>query len=347
MSGQCENDAQELQRRVAALEQERQEIPRLQAVIDQLRGENERLREESQSVAQANVNAANQLVELSNLRQKELEERHRALESQVRQRTQELRESNRDLMAAKERALESARLKSEFLANMSHELRTPLHGILSFASFGSTRSTTGERERLQYYFDQIRDSGSTLLELLNDLLDLAKLEAGKMSLKLEKRDLREIVTRVANEFSSLFDERELLLESELPEQDMPVRFDSLRIQQVIRNLLSNAAKFSPPGSRIRICLSRQGQAARLAIEDQGPGIPEDELQSIFEKFVQSSKTKTNAGGTGLGLAISRRILDDHNGRICAENLSTGGARFEFELPLANGSEDPRTAYLKG
>jgi PAS domain S-box-containing protein len=238
------------------------------------------------------------------------------------------------LRLEKEAAEAANRTKSEFLANMSHELRTPLHSILSFAGFGIKKHTTVPVEKLRAYFEMIQHSGKTLLALLNDLLDLAKLEAGKMTFHFQTTDLRALISVVADEFSSLLSERHLTVHWSAPDGAAVVMVDAERLQQVLRNLLSNAVKFSPSGGTIAVEMRCTAARAVVSVHDQGPGIPEDELEKVFDKFVQSSTTKTGAGGTGLGLSICREILTAHQGRIWATNHPHGGAAFLFELPLA-------------
>ncbi|HYQ90873.1 MAG TPA: PAS domain-containing sensor histidine kinase, partial [Candidatus Competibacteraceae bacterium] len=230
-----------------------------------------------------------------------------------------IRERTAELMIAKEAAEAANRAKSTFLANMSHELRTPLHSILSFARLGIKKNTIAPPEKRLHYFEKIADSGETLLVLLNDLLDLAKLESGKNSFDFRAADLGMLIYRIIDEFRPLAAERQIDIRFERPSQRLQVMLDKLKITQVIRNLLSNAVKFSPEGGMIDVILQERENTARVTLCDQGIGIPDNELQAVFDEFIQSSKTKTGAGGTGLGLAISRQIIHGHRGRIWAEN----------------------------
>jgi signal transduction histidine kinase len=247
------------------------------------------------------------------------------LETTVQERTAELRH-------AKEAAETANRAKSEFLANMSHELRTPLHGILSFANFGIEEVTTTTPETLRSYFEQIVQSSKELLPLLDNLLDLAKLEAGKMIFEFKPADLSGLISKVVDELRSLAAAGHLTLQYLPPLDPIEVCLDSPRILQVIRNLVSNAVKFSLPHSTITLSMHQGKDAVMVRVRDQGPGIPEAELETIFDKFIQSSKTRTGAGGTGLGLSICREIIMTHGGRIWAENGPDGGAVLSFELP---------------
>ena len=241
------------------------------------------------------------------------------------------------LRQAKEAAEDSNQAKSTFLANMSHELRTPLHGILSFAQIGERKAMTAPPAKLQSYFQLIDQSGNTLLALLNDLLDLAKLESGKMQFEFQPTDLIPVVGQVVDEFQSVFSERQLTLTSTLPADPISVSLDTIRIQQVVRNLLSNAAKFSPEQGEIDLRVVVEDQRVKLSVRDQGPGIPAQELETVFEKFIQSSATQSGAGGTGLGLAICREIVSAHHGHIWVENRTEGGADFMVEFPLQSAS----------
>lgn len=231
------------------------------------------------------------------------------------------------------RATEAAnRAKSEFLANMSHELRTPLHGVLSFAAFGINKAQTADRQDLLRYFQRIDHSGKVLLNLLNDLLDLAKLESGKMSFDFARANLRPLIASVADEFSSTVSSRNIKIEGPPADAEAWVWADETKIMQVVRNLLSNAVKFSSDGSAIEIDLRQGRDLVAVSVRDHGVGIPEDELEAIFDKFIQSSKTRTGAGGTGLGLSICKEIIVAHQGRMWAQNNPRGGAVLTFELP---------------
>ena len=242
--------------------------------------------------------------------------------------------SEKTLRQAKVQAEESNRAKSEFLANMSHELRTPLHSILSFASFGIKKYDGAKPEKLLDYFNRIKKSGKTLLELLDDLLDLAKLESRKATFVFEPTDLDALISSVTSELDTLLSERNLKVQQKDSTFDEQIALDADKIKQVLRNLLNNAIKFSPEGGIIDVDICRLNSSVRVSVSDQGPGIPQDELEAVFDKFVQSSKTKTGAGGTGLGLSICHEIIAAHRGHIWAENRQNGGAVFSFEIPLS-------------
>lgn len=244
-------------------------------------------------------------------------------------------EQTRDLKDARDGALVAERAMSVFLANMSHELRTPLHGVLSYARFGIEKTGRAAPEKIRGYFAEIRDSGERLLELLNDLLDLSKLRAGKMTYDYATVEADRIIASVVHEFSALVEQREIEICVAGVEPCVRVHADSGRLAQVIRNLLSNAIKFSAPGGKVRISLMRHAESVEIRVQDEGVGIPEAELDYIFDPFTQSSNTNTNAGGTGLGLPICKEIIEaGHGGRIWARNIETGGAQFLVVLPAA-------------
>ena len=240
--------------------------------------------------------------------------------------------------AAKELAEQANLAKSVFLANMSHELRTPLHGILSFANFGLKNGATAEPQKLQRYFGTIHDSGMILLRLVNDVLDLAKLEAGKMSLDKRQVDIKALVAKVVDEFESMTRDKKVAIQLLNFDNNHKIQADPTRIMQVVRNLLSNALKFSPEQASVSISAREEHNSLLVSVADEGPGIPANEVEAIFDKFIQSSKTRTGAGGTGLGLAICREIIAVHGGRIWAENNPGRGAVFYFALPLAASDE---------
>jgi signal transduction histidine kinase len=296
----------------------------------------------------------NEMLEVIHQRDEQLARHNENLEQQVAQRTQALSDANDmltmvalDAREAQDAAVRANLAKSEFLANMSHELRTPMHAIINFSSFGLKKLKDAPLEKLGSYFFRIDESARRLLELVNDLLDLAKLESGRMEFHTASNDLSKVLDRCLAEQESFIQEKGLTLNVLPPNCPTQAEFDDLRIGQVITNLLGNAIKFTPEGKAIHIRIQEdtlpagrrmedEGNvpALRMSIEDEGVGIPEGEQTAIFDKFIQSSKTKTGAGGTGLGLAISKEIIEGHRGRIWAENAPQGGAVFHFVIPVA-------------
>jgi len=256
----------------------------------------------------------------------------------------EFREAERATREARDAAEEASRTKSEFVANMSHELRTPLQSILGYAELGMLRGRA--QPKLAGMFEDIHSAGQRMLTLVNDLLDVSKLESTVGTFHMERIDLRGVVRPVIRELEPLLERSHLMMDLRMPDLPLVAKADPLRFQQVIRNVVANAIKFSPPGSTITLegYADPQGQT-HLVVRDEGPGIPPSELQSIFEAFVQSSKTKDGSGGTGLGLAICRKIVEAMGGRIFAENVPASGAAFHIILP-ARGHVETMPAPLQ-
>jgi signal transduction histidine kinase len=267
------------------------------------------------------------------------------LSGQDRQRLDALvRERTAELEAARTLAEAANRAKTLFLANMSHELHTPMHAVLSYAQLGrDARSPAEQRD----YFERIAERGQVLLRLLSDLLDLSRLESGSMSMEYAPHDLEALVRDAFQQAQPAFLAKRVSSEfKRTPDcAHASVRVDAVRIGQVFNNILANAVRFSPEGGHVRALLSMAtlpadpGQsgprkALAIAISDEGVGIPEAELEMIFDKFVESSKTRTNAGGIGLGLAICRQIVKLHQGAVAASNNNGPGATVRVILPLA-------------
>ncbi|HEY4371402.1 MAG TPA: PAS domain S-box protein [Burkholderiales bacterium] len=283
-------------------------------------------------------------IHAAKLAEEELRAHRDNLAGLVEERTASAETARLEAVTAREAAEAANRSKSEFLANMSHELRTPMHAILSFASFGVDKAQQAERAKLSHYFGNIQKSGNRLLVLLNDLLDLSKLEAGKMEMRPKAIDPADLLREAMVEAEALARRHEITFEVHAPAAPLTAQIDSPRLLQVLGNLLSNAIKFSPGGARVLLMLAPArvagagGAAAdglEIRVQDEGVGIPETELEAVFDKFVQSSKTKTGAGGTGLGLAICREIIQAHGGTIVARNNPPPlcGASFILRLPL--------------
>lgn len=249
-----------------------------------------------------------------------------ALESKVEERTRELSFAMEDAEAAN-------KAKSIFLRNMSHEFRTPLHSIMSFSSIGIKKLDSIPKEMLKQYLTDIKDSGNNLLNLVNDLLDLSKLEADSTSYDYQLIDIEEVISRCVCEQSTLADEKHIEFKTCSPEEPVIAVMDRDKIAQVIRNLISNALKFAPEKGLVEIMVSRDSTGhVRVTVRDQGPGIPHDEVDSIFDAFVQSSITQSNAGGTGLGLPICKEIIErGHNGHIFVESDVNTGSCFIFTI----------------
>ena len=248
-----------------------------------------------------------------------------------------------DYLGARDLAQQASRTKSEFVANISHELRTPLQSILGFSELGMARGR--QHEKLASMFGDIHAAGLRMLGLVNDLLDISKIESTVGAFHFERNDVRDIIEDVAAELEMLLQQRKLQLALNLGRMPLVAKVDTARFSQVVRNVLANAVKFAPEGSRIDVGAQVQGEnTIHIQVRDRGPGIPAAELEKIFQAFVQSSQTRDGSGGTGLGLAICRKIMTAHGGRIHATNAPGEGAIFHITVPTA-GYTDTMPAPL--
>ncbi|MBE2268418.1 MAG: hypothetical protein IAE80_09330 [Anaerolinea sp.] len=262
--------------------------------------------------------------------------------------SERLQETNSELAAARAAAEEAKHFRGQFLANMSHELRTPLNAIIGFsetmlkfpAMYDGVKLPTAYEADLQ----QIYTSGKALLNLINDILDLAKVDAGKLDIRIEPLDLKPIINSVLSTASGLLAGKPIRLEADLPESIPLVYADEARVRQVLLNVYSNAAKFTDRGS-IKIAVKAEEQDVLISITDTGVGIKESDLSIIFEEFKQASGPgRDPRSGAGLGLAICRQLLSLMNGRIWAESTVGKGSTFHIMLPLyVEGAPAPETS----
>jgi len=280
----------------------------------------------------------------------------------------EIEKSNNKLLLAAEEeksakilAEKANNAKTTFLSNMSHELRTPMHAILSYSDICNKKLeklndahngdlNIGEVERC---IGIISKSGDRLLSLINSLLDLSKLEAAAYNFKFENYDILEIIKNVKEEVDSLILEKNIAIVIDNCETNSNIEIDVDSITRIIWNIFSNAIKFSPNDSTITVFFIKRDlektddngnktsvEALQVDVIDHGIGIPDDELNDIFDQFTQSSKTESGAGGTGLGLPICREIAHGHGGDIFASNnISTGGTTFSLILPVKQDTSD--------
>jgi PAS domain S-box-containing protein len=239
--------------------------------------------------------------------------------------------------------------RADLLANVSHELRTPLHAILGFIDLASEDLTDCETENAKqalWKLDRARKAARRLVSQVDELLDLAKLESGAVALRRQRIPLAQLLRSIQEELSAMLvakglriewmEAGQILGEGGLPAETQCVHVDELRLLQVLRNVLANAVRFSPPGASIRVDASSPDNAddafVDLAIEDEGPGIPVAQLETIFGKFIQAGQPgREREGGTGLGLPIAREIMRAHGGDLWAE-ASTRGGRFVLRIP---------------
>jgi len=244
---------------------------------------------------------------------------------------------------------ESNRLKSEFLANVSHELRTPLNSILGFADLLKDQASPGTEPKALRYLTNIINSGNHLLDLINDLLDLAKIEAGKMEVRSEPLSLTDMFEALTSLLKPLAEQKQLSIVSRVAAEMPIIRTDAAKLQQVLYNYLSNAIKFSPAGARIELFAERDGDDnIRLTVADRGPGIEPEKQSLIFEKFRQLDGSVTRQhGGTGLGLAISKELAALLGGSVGVRSTPGEGATFWITIPLTieAGTQDVRSRLI--
>jgi signal transduction histidine kinase len=269
----------------------------------------------------------NEMLEAINEQTDKLRSANRALDIKLG----ELAEANVTLHRANQ-------VKTEFLTNVSHELRTPLNSIIGFADL----LAEAKDERVRRYGGNICVAAKNLLNMINDLLDLAKIEAGKAQVRFDRVSVTDTCQTLQALIKPLADKKQIELAVEM-EEDLPmIVTDGGKLQQILYNLLSNAIKFTPVGGRVTLSASRSpgrsaqaGETLTLSVADTGPGVPEADQQHIFEKFYQGDRTLTReAGGTGLGLAISRELTQLLGGRLTLESEPGHGATFTVHLPLA-------------
>jgi signal transduction histidine kinase len=266
---------------------------------------------------------------------KDLEGLTYALEQRVQERTNELRETNLRLLAAD-------RSKNQFLANMSHELRTPLNSIIGFSSVLLENTRAVVPQRLYKFLENIHVAGNHLLELINDILDLSKIEAGKMELRTDEFDLRDTIASVERVMKGFAAEARVNITASIDPSVPMVRLDEGRLKQILFNLLSNAVKFSPDGGPVTIAVKSLPRttsplavdSVRIDVADRGIGIPSDEMQRIFDEFYQTEEgRRARRGGTGLGLSLTRNFVELHHGRIEVQSVPGEGSCFSLYLPV--------------
>lgn len=264
--------------------------------------------------------------------QARLEEHNRTLEERVSLRTAELQEAILQAKTAKEVAEEANRAKSTFLANMSHELRTPLNAIIGYSEMVAEDARDVGQEQLVPDLEKVQQAGRHLLGLISDILDLSKVEAGKMALVLETFDLEGLIAEAESTARPLMAKNRNTSKVECAPGLGAIHADSTKLRQCILNLLSNAAKFTSDGV-VTLRASRQGSRILIAVSDTGIGMTPEQLGRLFEPFTQADQsTSKKYGGTGLGLALSRRFSRMMGGDLTVESTLGKGSTFTIEIP---------------
>jgi signal transduction histidine kinase len=237
-------------------------------------------------------------------------------------------------IADKSRQLEAAsQHKSEFLANMSHELRTPLNAIIGFSEVLAQGMFGEINEKQTEYLGDILDSGRHLLSLINDILDLSKIEAGRMDLELSEFDLPQAIQNALTLVRERALRRGIALHHVIDDRVADIRADERKVKQVLLNLLSNAIKFTPEGGRIEVRAASTDGMVEVSVTDTGIGIAPEDQETVFEEFRQVGTADKQAEGTGLGLALSRKFIELHGGRIWVTSQVGVGSTFTFTLPM--------------
>lgn len=257
-----------------------------------------------------------------------------------------------ELQKALEKAEIANLVKDNFLQNMSHEFRTPIHHINSFSEIGFNRAAKYLREnpdpfveKLQDYFLDIHNASKNLFSFILNLFNLSALESGDIRYHFVEYDISEILKVIKTDYEDEFASKEIKLEISKPEEPVLIECDFSRLKDVFDHLLNNTVKFCPQKSIVKITLKHRtgnvseghAEAINIRIEDQGMGVPEEELEMIFDKFTQSSRTDDGSGGKGIGLAICKIIIKDHHGRIWAENRDREGLVINIDLPYSHSS----------
>lgn len=267
---------------------------------------------------------------------RQAEDRLRAVREQY---TAELAAKNKQLEARNLEVEKANRLKSEFLASMSHELRTPLHTVIGFAELLEEESEGPVNPKQKRFLGHILQDARHLLELINEVLDLSKIEAGRLQLQLEEFDFADCAEETLASIRNRAEAKHISLEPKNNFQGL-VHADRMRVKEILYNLLSNAIKFTPDHGSIWLESALQDGALRVTVGDTGIGIAPEEHDAVFEKFYQVGDTTSGVReGTGLGLAITRKLVELHGGRIWLESEKGHGSRFSFTLPLVSKESD--------
>jgi PAS domain S-box-containing protein len=254
------------------------------------------------------------------------------LERRIAERTAQLAELNAALRQSNEELANANRLKSRFLASMSHDLRTPLNAICGFSDLLAEEVGGALSGKQRRFVQHIREGARHLLELVNDILDLSRIEAGRVELRKERFPLAAALAEVFTTIEPLAQAKQLTIESSV-ESDLPAFADRIRFKQILYNLLTNAVKFTQEGGKVWIEARVIDEFLETSVSDTGAGIPLEEQEAIFNEFHQADSLSVEKQGTGLGLAITRRLVEQHGGRIWVESVPGKGSRFTLTLPV--------------
>ncbi|HEY6877278.1 MAG TPA: hybrid sensor histidine kinase/response regulator [Polyangiales bacterium] len=263
-------------------------------------------------------------------------------EAEERKRIRAAQAVAREALREKESAEAASQAKSSFLAHMSHELRTPLNAVIGFSELLEQEIAGDLNDKQREYVSYVVSSGRYLLRLITDILDLSKVEAGRLELSIEDTALLPIAQHVEHSLSPLASKKHVALELELDNALPAVHADPMRLQQILYNLLSNAIKFTPENGRVALRARPAGPMIELAVIDNGMGIRKEDLPKLFREFEQvGNDAAAKRGGTGLGLALTKRLIELHHGSIEVESAVGVGSTFTVRLPV--GGDEARGA----
>ncbi len=266
---------------------------------------------------------------------RELVRSYSELETLVMERTSSLSGMNMELTELNRKLLRADKLKSEFLANMSHELRTPLNSIIGFSEVLMSRSFGDLTPQQEEFLHDIHSAGRHLLELINEILDLSKIEAGRMDLHIQVFDIEENVREVQEIVKPLYTKKGLSFSVDIPNNIPKIKGDVLRVKQVLYNLMSNAIKFTPSYGLVRVTARPVKDMVRIDVIDTGIGIKKSEYETIFREFTQLDMSVSREHeGTGLGLPLAKKLVELHGGRIWFKSVVGAGSTFSFTVPAA-------------
>lgn len=258
----------------------------------------------------------------------------------------ERKQAENALVQARILAEEADRTKSEFLANMSHELRTPLNSIIGFSQVLNDKKRGDLNEKQARYISNILKSGWHLMHLINDILDISKIEAGKMELNLEKFNLAESFDETETLMQPMAKKKSIGIETNIEPEDMKINADRVKIKQIMYNLISNAIKFTPENGNVWINANHIENKVHISVSDNGIGIPKPNQKNIFEPFRQvDSSNSREYEGTGLGLALVKKFVELHGGEILVESEVGKGSIFTFTIPVISQKDQSDSSLM--
>jgi signal transduction histidine kinase/DNA-binding response OmpR family regulator len=288
------------------------------------------------------LESVNEMLEQIQQRDSALGRAHDELERRVQERTTQLAVANKELDLRNREVERATQMKSKFLASMSHELRTPLNAIVGFSDLLGDEIPGQLNDKQKRFVNHIKQGAGHLLQLINDILDLSKIEAGQLELRCEQFLVKDALPEVLSTIRPLAMAKDIQVQQKL-RTDQSVYADRVRFKQILYNLLSNAVKFTPKGGRIEVdCFESENQVC-LSVTDTGVGIRQEDQKVVFEEFrqVEGSRHEVNEG-TGLGLAITKRLVEQQGGKISLTSEPGKGSRFTFTLPVGNTSRTEPT-----